>query len=461
MGPRLVAMCAVVAAMPIACSSSEHGGRERSEISATGGTSGEEPEPGAGAEPGAGSAGPAVGGNVVVLEDPGTGGSPGSETLTEEETCAELVLEPQPLEREEEVTRTITSEVPAPVAIYLMLDNSLSMEWSTDQSRDSKWDEAVDAITAFVTDPNSADIDVAIQYFHPEGVGNAADECDGTAHESPAVEAGRLPEHASAIVDSLGDTGPQSDTPTVGALTGATAYCAAFQAQNPDEQCVVVLVTDGQPNGCGLSASCDDGGGRGSRSSMDCVDPDAEAALTSIAADANANGVVTFTVGMAGVTDDGFALLDAVAVAGGSDCSPEQPGAEACNVSTTGSEGFLNALNAIRDSISVTETVSETITTVETTTVPCQWEIPVPPSDEELDPNLINVNLSYSGTTESIVSVPAADDCGLAEGHAWFYDDPEDPTIISVCPETCDLLSSDAAASVEVLFGCTRIEIIE
>jgi hypothetical protein len=302
-----------------------------------------------------------------------------------------------------------------------------------------------------VTDPNSADIDVAIQYFHPPGVGNQVDECDGIAHATPAVEAGRLPDHASAIVDSLNSTQRQTGTPTVGALTGGTAYCAAFQAQHPDEQCVVVLVTDGQPNGCGLS-----GGMRG-----EGLDPNAEAVLTAIAADGMVNGVVTFTVGMAGVTAEGFGLLDAIAVAGGSDCSPDVAGAEACNVSTTGSEGFLNALNAIRDSIAVTETITETITTIETTTVPCQWTIPVPPTGEELDPNLINVNLSYGDVTESIVSVPTAADCGLTPGHAWYYDDPVNPTIILACPQTCDFLTSDAAASVELLFGCTRIEIVE
>jgi hypothetical protein len=459
MDSKSVAVCAAVAALSFACSSNGPDGEERSELS-TGGTSGTEPIGGAGsgANPGSGGTSFATGGGLIIVDDPGTGGTPGSETLTEDDTCAALALEPQPVEHEEEITTTITTEVPAPVAIYLVLDNSMSMDSSSELSTDSKWEEAVDAITTFVNDPNSADIDVAIQYFHPQGVATQADECDGIAHATPAVPAGRLPDHASAIVDSLGSAGPESNTPTVGALTGATAYCAAFEAQNPDEQCVVVLVTDGQPNGCGLSARCDTGGGRGS---MDCVDPNAQAELTAIAADGLTSGVVTFTVGMAGVTDEGFGLLDAIAIAGGSDCSPGEPGAEACNVSATGSAGFLNALNAIRDSISVTETTTETITTVETTTVPCQWTIPAPATGEELDPNLINVNVSYADVTEAIVSVATADDCALAQGHAWYYDDPANPAVILACPQTCEFLSSDAAASVEVLFGCTRIEIIQ
>jgi Mg-chelatase subunit ChlD len=123
---------------------------------------------------------------------------------------------------------------------------------------------------------------------------------------------GRLPDHAPALTSSLGDTGPAGNTPTIDALTGGTDYCAQFQAQHPDERCVVVLVTDGQPNGCGLSSNC--GGGQGGGN--DCVDPNSEAELTPIAAAGQTNGVLTFTIGMAGVTADGFALLDAIAIAG-------------------------------------------------------------------------------------------------------------------------------------------------
>jgi hypothetical protein len=72
----------------------------------------------------------------------------------------------------------------------------------------------------------------------------------------------------------------------------------------------------------------------------------------------------------------GFALLDAIAIAGGSDCTPDVPGSEACDVSTAGTESFLAALDAIREGVVMTETITEVVTTNVTTTIPCEWSIP-------------------------------------------------------------------------------------
>ncbi|MBN2192109.1 MAG: VWA domain-containing protein [Polyangiaceae bacterium] len=397
-------------------------------------------------------------GSEVVLDptgnEAGTGTSSTDNTpLSAADVCAGLSLEPQPLEITEEVTTVIETEIPEPVALYLLLDNSGSMDDSAAGSRQSKWDEAVEAVTSFVNDPASDGIDVAIQYFQAVNAGRRADLCDGEAHSNPAVPIGPLPDQAEAIVDSLAATGPDGNTPTVGALTGGTQFCTEFQAAHPDERCVVVLVTDGQPNGCGLDATCPDGNSR------DCVDPNAESVLVPIAAEGLEDGVVTFTIGMAGVTSEGFDLLDALAAAGGSDCSPDNAGGEACDVSTTGAQGFLQALNAIRDSIVLTDTITETVTTTLTTTLPCEWAIPDPPGGETLDPNLINVNL-IDGETILIGSVSTVDDCGRASGPAWYYDDPDAPTTVAVCPDTCDLISTSETARVEVLFGCTRVDLL-
>src|SRR5690606_38317886 len=113
--------------------------------------------------------------------------------------------------------------------------------------------------------PESAGVDVALQYFNPPaqgggmGIGGfgdpadaASDTCTGAFHSTPDVSMGRLPENAQAIIDSLDGSNPTGFTPTVGALAGGVQFCQAFQAQNPDEKCVVVLVTDGMPVGCGL-----------------------------------------------------------------------------------------------------------------------------------------------------------------------------------------------------------------
>jgi hypothetical protein len=390
-----------------------------------------------------------------VLKEIGTGGTvdPGDEQITEEQSCTGTALAPETIEVPQEVTTTTETQVPAPVALYIMLDNTLSMDEMGTTA--SKWEEATSALTSFVEDPASEGIDVAIQYFHPTGgTGQEADECDGAEHATPAVPMGPLPDQAPAIVDSLRSTRTALNTPTGGALTGATKYCDTFQTEHPDEKCVVILVTDGEPHGCGLSAICAD------TRQPECVDPNSASVLTPIAADGLTKGVVTFTVGMAGVSEDGFTLLDQVAIAGGSDCTPGAPGDEACDVSTTGAAGLLAALNAIRDSVTVVETHTETVTTTEIVPLPCEWTLPEPPKGSTLDPMLVNVNIVDTTTTPATY-VPSAEDCQLASGPAWYYDNPEAPTKMYVCPATCALLTTLPTATVQVLLGCKRIEILK
>lgn len=392
--------------------------------------------------------------------------------LTADSACGATVMEPEAIKVEKTVEQQIhcTATVPEPLAIYIMLDNSGSM------SDDSKWTNAVAAITAFVNSDTTAHgaawacvnddggvvpvppdlappapgaISVAIQYFHPQNVQNP-NECDGTGHSTPAVPMAPLPSNASAIVASLGSTGPHRNTPTTGALTGGTEYCAAYEAAHPNEKCVLVLVTDGQPNGCGLTDSCPDGG-------SGCVDPNSASTLTPIAASAfkAANSVITFTVGMSGVTPNGFNLLNAIAIAGGSDCTPNSPGNEACDVTTGGSQAFLDALNTIRHTVQVTGTSTRTFTTTstQTTTLSCEWAIPKPAAGETFDKGRVNVTFTTEGGSEKLGNVPGVAQCAAA-GDGWYYDDPNTPTKIVTCPSTCTKLQAATDAKVQVLVGC-------
>lgn len=394
--------------------------------------------------------------------DSTTGVNPG-------DVCAGVKLEPQSIEVEvpKEITTVIETEVPAPIAIYVVLDNSLSMTsqpggfpgfpgggnpgaGGAGSEETTKWADAVKALTEFVTDPGSDGIEVGIQYFNPPGGSEATALCDGTLHGTPAVDVGPLPENSDALVASLTTTQPTGYTPTVGAMMGGVSFCTSFRIENPDYQCVVVVVTDGLPHDCGLSASCGGGG-----FNLDCVDPLAEETLTPIASEGLANGVSTFTVGMAGVTDEGFALLDAIAIAGGTDCTPDAAGAEACDVSETGSAGLLAAFETIRDTVVVTETITETVTetVIETVALPCEWELPDPPDGETLDPDLVNVILSTDGVAgDPIGRVQSADECAAVTA-GWHYDDPENPTTIAVCPQTCDMVKN-GNVSVQVDLGC-------
>lgn len=321
------------------------------------------------------------------------------------------------------IEETIT-EV-APVAMYVMLDQSMSMQ------NKGLWDPAKLALKAFIDDASSAGVDLALDYFPP--LFGEVGECDGAGYSDPAVPVGRLPDHASAIHSSLDAllTATGFGTPIEGALRGVTEFCKTFQAANPMEKCIAVLVTDGVPE---LGCSED------------------YAVITQIAADAQAAGVMTFAVGLAGAD---FALLDMIAMAGGAaDCS-DAADRFACDVSG-GASQLVEALNDIRDVVTTTTTRTEVMTVTENVPLECEWAIPEE-GDRQFDKMLVNVELSSPGGGEVALGyVPDEDSCA---DRGWFYDDDDAPTRIIACEETCELIQSTELAKVDILLGCETVPI--
>jgi hypothetical protein len=87
--------------------------------------------------------------------------------------------------------------------------------------------------------------------------------------------------------------------------------------------------------------------------------------------------------------------------------------------------------------------------------VACEWPLPeLDDRQQELD--LENVNVRYTtskGFGVIMGSVTGADACATAE-LGWYFDDPEQPTKIVACPETCEVLTSRQITEVNALFGC-------
>ena len=96
---------------------------------------------------------------------------------------------------------------------------------------------------------------------------------------------------------------------------------------------------------------------------------------------------------------------------------------------------------------------------VESAPLPCNYEIPDAPTGMVFDRSKVNVKFTPTGTDPSTVApfanVAAADDCG--DSTAWYYDNPEAPAEVLLCPETCDLVGSGEGGAVEVLFGCATV----
>jgi len=333
--------------------------------------------------------------------------------------CGRSLLVPVEIVTENEIE--IIEEVTEvePVALYVMLDQSASMQAGF------LWDPAKTAVKEFVDDPSSAGIDLALDYL-PSFLGEAG-ECNGAGFNVPAVEAGRLPAHAANIHASL-DALPIAlglGTPIEGALRGAVSYCEAFQAANPDEKCVAVLVTDGYPE---ILCSTDYG------------------VIVDIAANAHAKDVTTFAVGLAGAD---FFLLDMIAEAGGAtDCSAD-PARFSCDVSG-GASQLVDVLKKIRDSVTTTNTHTETMTMTEQIPLDCEWGLPVE-NELRYDKRLVNVELTAPSGNVVFGSVAGPADCAL---RGWHYDNFDDPKRVIACPETCELIKSTPSAKIDIVVGC-------
>jgi hypothetical protein len=85
--------------------------------------------------------------------------------------------------------------------------------------------------------------------------------------------------------------------------------------------------------------------------------------------------------------------------------------------------------------------------------VSCALDIP-PPDGGMLDPGKVNVKYTPGGgNPSSILNVPGGAAACTAQG-GWYYDDPQNPTQIVLCPATCTVVQADPEAKIDVLFGC-------
>jgi len=89
---------------------------------------------------------------------------------------------------------------------------------------------------------------------------------------------------------------------------------------------------------------------------------------------------------------------------------------------------------------------------------PCDYAVPDPPMDEELD--FMRVNVQYTpgsgGATQTFPYVESEASCGGTGG--WYYDDPSAPSEVRLCPSSCTLVGMDTDGSVSIALGCaTRL----
>lgn len=285
-----------------------------------------------------------------------------------------------------------------PLSLYIALDKSMSME--------PRWNRAMAGLKAFLQDPQSGGIRVAINFF-PKQL--PSEECVSTHYMDPVVDFGLLPGHASALIAAIDAEKPDGrSTPIHPALGGAIRKAMTIAKQAKEEQrpasAAVLLVTDGEPEGC--------------ESKHD--------AIADLARQGLENDVRTFVVGLPGVHRD-FANL--VAQAGGTH--------EAIVIDTNDIEGeFRKALAEVRGQA-----------------LPCEFTIPEKVTTGSVAIDEVNVVYTKGGGGEPTI-IPQSPDCN---GEGWRYDDPKSPSIIELCPSTCTTLKADLNARIDIELGCATV----
>lgn len=306
-------------------------------------------------------------------------------------------------------TSTVQANL-TPVDLFILFDRSSSMSYK------SKWAAATMALTSFFQSPASAGLGVALRFFPEDGCDNVT--CNAAACGQPLVPLGRLlstsapadaQEQALVNVSSTKVPAPNEvmgggGTPLAPALSGAESWATTTLGQKPGDRVAVILVSDGEVNGC---------------------DEDANN-MAKIVGSAHAAGIDTFAVGLAGYFE---AQMNAIAQAGG-----------------TGQALFIGKTDVQADLLNALQTIQQK-------QVSCALPMPQAAPGKVVDPTLVNVDYTPEGGVIGLLGqVTSAATCGAAGG--WYYNDPSAPTQIVLCPSTCATVQADPVAKIDIILGC-------
>jgi hypothetical protein len=152
----------------------------------------------------------------------------------------------------------VVSDAPSPPrdggclpALYLMIDNSGSMDMIDPGQTISRWDSLTQALPIFLNDPANAGLMVGLDFF-PEGGLSAS--CNIVDYTMPNVTIDVIPGpnnmQSMALVGAVQGRARGGGTPTTPALTGALQTAKNWQEAHPERSLGVLFMTDGQPTGC-------------------------------------------------------------------------------------------------------------------------------------------------------------------------------------------------------------------
>jgi hypothetical protein len=271
--------------------------------------------------------------------------------------------------------------------------------------RTLKWEPVVSATKGFFTDPASAGLTASLTFFP-----DSSNKCEDASYATPDVPWTALPStDFGDALDVIGSQTWRGGTPTLNVVRG-TISSVQKQMQTKPGHYVLVLVTDGYPQGC-------------DNNSIPAVVSEVQKV---------ANTLPTYVVGVKNPPLDGapdtVTDLNAVAMAGGTDHA---------YIIDTGNPA------------KTTSDFKATIDKIRGSAISCNVDIPAPPDGNTFDKQKVAVTYR-SGSNETELAYDA--DCTGANG--WHYDNPAAPKQILLCDSTCNMVQADPAATLNFEFAC-------
>jgi hypothetical protein len=89
------------------------------------------------------------------------------------------------------------------------------------------------------------------------------------------------------------------------------------------------------------------------------------------------------------------------------------------------------------------------------TALACDFAVPPPPDGQAIDFAKVNVQFTPGGSPPPVeyLNIPGGSAaCGSRDG--WYYDDPQKPSKIILCPTSCGSVRTNPHGKIDVLFGC-------
>lgn len=323
-----------------------------------------------------------------------------------------------------------------PLHLVLLLDRSSSMCCYDEQCqrvngqephRDcnnpaSRWAVTQSALASFFSSGETEGITLSLLPFpkRPNAPGDLRTQCLADYSEEAVFQERALPFDITGDLDAAKPASAGWVTPTTPAMQGAIEFARELKQSVPAQDTVAILfATDGQPKDCNSTFDPE----------FTQIDGDIGPASTAAAAAKQSHGIATYVIGLDDPNENLRPNLEQLATAAGT--APP-------------------ALISLQDPNAAANQLKEALNAVRGKALGCELIVPAAPEGKTLDPKKVNVVFIPSSGESRIL--PYSDDC--ADSNGWYYDNPSEPTRITLCAASCTLAQDDPEGRLEVVLGC-------